>query len=525
MNAKQPSHVHRQSQDACEFGFDTPSRHPFFPESMRQAPPLDSFVETAPPSPRYALLLNPFYSKDPHGSFGKHVLTPSLALTALAGATPPHWRLEYWDENLLQGPPPHDPFPEVVGITVHLTFARRAFKLATWYRNRGARVILGGLHVQSCPDECAPYADALAIGDGSIVWPQILQDIEAGQLEPVYQGSYREPYRLCPSPRREIVSKRDFLTRCSLIATRGCHNRCNFCYQATKGVDMPYQMKDVEQVAAEFESSGEPYGVFTDNNLGSSKRYLADLCRALKPLDKIWSAAVTIDITDDPGLIREMALAGCTGVFVGFETVSAANLTDAGKKSPRPEDYTRRVNLFHRYGIAVNGSFVFGFDHDRPDCFERTIEWIESASLECATFHILTPYPGTPLFEKMKEEGRLLHENWDLYDTSHVVFQPRWMSPEQLQAGYEWSYRRLFSHVSILRRRPRELSQLPGYLAMCYLYKKSNRLWPWLIRHRLTHAVWAPFIELARRKHLRFRRRLEQGVEEGKTSVIVSPGV
>src|SRR3954468_19235402 len=136
------------------------------------------------PVPRTVLLVNPFYAKDVNASFGKHVLTPTLALTSLAGATPPGWKVRYWDENLLQGAPPDDPLPQVVGITVHLTFARRAYRLADWYRQQGCRVVLGGLHVLSCPDEALQYADAIAIGDGVQLWPQILEDIERDALRP-----------------------------------------------------------------------------------------------------------------------------------------------------------------------------------------------------------------------------------------------------------------------------------------------------------------------------------------------------
>src|SRR5271168_2132645 len=152
------------------------------PAPLREAPRLDPGVFPGAIQPKRALLINPFYPKDPHASFGKHVLTPSLALTSIAGATPPDWEVKYWDENLLQGPPPSEPFPQVVGITVHLTFAQRAYALAKWYRDRGARVVLGGLHVLSCPEEVAPHADALAIGEGVAIWPEILRDVEAGTL-------------------------------------------------------------------------------------------------------------------------------------------------------------------------------------------------------------------------------------------------------------------------------------------------------------------------------------------------------
>src|SRR6267143_772992 len=345
---------------------------------MTRPPVLDPAIPVGPIQARYALLINPFYPKDPNASFGKHVLTPTLALTSFAATTPAHWQLQYWDENLLDGRPPFRPMPEVVGITVHLTFARRAFELAQWYRSRGSKVVLGGLHVLSCPEECAAYADSLAVGDGVQLWPRLLADVEARCLQPKYAATYETDYREDPAPRRSILPRRSFLTTTSLIATRGCHNRCGFCYLATDGLRMPYRMRDPEQIAAEFLEAKQPYAVF-------------------------------IDITDDPTLIRAMAIAGCTGVFVGFESLTDDNLAAARKKSPKTADYARRVHMLHENGIQVNGSFVLGFDHDRKDVFARTAEWVEENRLECSTFHILTPYPATPLFKQMAAAGRLLH--------------------------------------------------------------------------------------------------------------------
>jgi radical SAM superfamily enzyme YgiQ (UPF0313 family) len=480
----------------------------YFPAVFQEAPALDERAPCEPVTPRTALLVNPFYPKDPHASFGKHVLTPSLALTSIAAATPAEWTVRYWDENLLQGPPPTDPFPEVVGITVHLTFAERSYALARYYRSRGAKVVLGGLHVLSCPEEVRPHADAIALGEGVTVWPEILADVARGTLKAEYRGDYRGSYGALPAPRRAILPRASFLTTASLIATRGCHNRCGFCYLSTDGLAMPYRVRGVEQVVEELVASDEPYAVFIDNNLGSRPDYLRALCRALRPVEKIWSAAVTIDVADDPTLVREMALAGCTGVFIGFESLTDDNLVDARKKTPKVHDYARRVRIFHDNGIQVNGSFVLGFDHDGPDTFVETIAWIEQNRLECATFHILTPYPGTPLYRQLKAEGRLLHENYALYDTAHVVFRPKRLSVEQLVDGYARCYEKLFSHGSIWRRRPSDPRAVPAYLGMSYLYKRSNRMWHFVIRHRLTHAVWSPMVEITRRRHLRFRERL-----------------
>jgi len=490
---------------------------------MLVAPRLDPAFRRRPIKPRYALLINPFYRKDPRASYSKHVLTPTLALTSIAGATPIHWGVRYWDENLLQGTPPRDPLPQVVGITVHLTFARRAYELAAWYRAQGSLVILGGLHVLSCPDEALLHADAIAIGDGVQVWPRILSDIESARLQTRYQADFSRPYALDPPARRAILPRASFLTTTSVIATRGCHNRCGFCYLSTEGLHMPYRMRKVEQVVAEITADNQPYAVFVDNNLGSRPGYLRELCAALQPLKIIWSAAVTIDITDDVTLVRDMALAGCTGVFVGFESLNEDNLSDSRKRTPAPQDYARRVATLHRYGIQVNGSFVLGFDHDGPDVFERTVAWIETNRLECATFHILTPYPGTPLFRRLESEGRILHRDWDKFDTAHVVFKPKLMSCEQLERGYAWCYEKLFSHRSIWKRRPTDRDAILAYMAMSYLYKRSNRFWHLLIKYRLTGAVWKPLIEHSRRRHLKLRARLEHG--SARASQCVSAGV
>ena len=507
--------------------FYQPRKPLWLPPEMASPPALPR-PNGRPPAPRTALLINQFYPKSPYCSFGKHVLTPSLALTSVAGATPTHWAVSYWDENLLQGPPPANPPPEVVGITVHLTFASRAYELARWYQAQGCKVVLGGLHVLSCAEEVAPHADAIALGDGVQLWPEILRDIENGRLRPRYEASYERSYDLDPPPRRDLLPRNSFLTTASLIATRGCHNRCGFCYLATDGLQMPYRVREAEDIRRQFEAERQPFAVFIDNNLGSKRGYLRELCRALRPARKIWSAAVTLDVTDEPALVREMALAGCTGVFIGFESLTDQNLADARKRTPKAEDYARRIRILHEHGIQVNGSFVVGFDGDRKDTFPALVQWIEANRMECATFHILTPYPGTPLFRQMEAEGRLLHRDWNKYDTSHVVFRPKNMTPEELLMGYDWLYRRLFSHASIWRRKPVEVAALPGYFAGCYLYKRSNRLWRFLIRHRLVHTVWRPLVEMTRLRHLAFRHRLEATPENQMSPApvpVTIPGV
>jgi radical SAM superfamily enzyme YgiQ (UPF0313 family) len=486
------------------------------PDPMRQAPILPPARPRRPVS-RQALLVHPFYAKDPRGSYGKHVLTPATTFPALAAATPPDWEVAMWDENLLQGPPPHDSVPAVVGLTVHLTFARRAIELARWFRARGSLVVMGGLHVEACPEELEPWADALSFGNGVGTWPRILADAAKGRLQPRYHAAF-EGFGAEPPLARAVLPSWAYLTPTSLVATRGCHNRCGFCFLSTKGLRVPRERRPVEDVARELAASPGGYGVFIDNNLGSDPAYLAQLCRALEPTGCIWSAAVSLDVTDHPALVRAMALAGCTGVFIGFESLEDGNLRAAGKRCPPAEDYARRVAVFHEVGIQVNASFVLGFDHDTPEVFQRVAAWVEDNRLECATYHILTPYPGTPLFQRMEAEGRLLHRDWSRYDTAHCVYRPRHMSPTQLEEGYAWLYRRTFSAASIWKRRPRDPGAVAPYLAQAWLYKKNNALWSQLIRTRQVHRAWAPLVELHRRRHLAGRARLAASVDPQASS-------
>ncbi len=483
----------------------------FLPAARQPDPMLHAPALTAPvpgsPRPRTALLVHPFYSKDPKGSYGKHVLTPATTFSALAGATPPDWTVSMWDENLLQGAPPTDLLPAVVGITVHLTFARRAIALARWFRARGSAVVMGGLHVQACPDELAPHADALSFGNGVDTWPRILADAAAGRLQPRYDGRF-DGFADEPPPDRSILPSWAYLTDSSVIATRGCHNRCGFCFLSTRGLRMPRENRPIADVVRELSTSSSGYGVFIDNNLGSDPEYLARLCRALEPTETIWSAAVSLDVTDRPELVRAMALAGCTGVFIGFESLTDTNLKRAGKRCPPADDYARRVRIFHDHGIQVNASFVLGFDHDTPDVFQRTASWVDDNRLECATYHILTPYPGTPLFRRMEAEGRILHRDWSRYDTANCVYQPRHMTPAQLEEGYAWLYRHTFSARSIWQRRPRDPVAAAPYLAQAWLYKKNNALWTRLIRARQVKRAWGPLVELQRRRHIAYRARL-----------------
>ncbi len=445
------------------------------------------------------LLLNPRYRRNPCSSAARHALTPSLALPTIAAATPDDWQVHLHDENLCWGEPPVSPVPDVVGISVHTAFACRAYELAARYRKLGSRVVLGGLHVTALPGEASRHADVVVAGEGASVWPEVLAGLRDGSLRDgvVIRGSFSSPaYRQSPWPRRDVLPEGAFLTRASIIATRGCPQRCGYCYLATRGVRAPYQKRSLQDILGEIDAIGERYVVFTDNNLMADASWGIELCRSLRSRDLLWSAAVTVDVARRPDLVREMAASGCQGVFIGLETLSDDNLRQQGKRTLPPSEYERAVALLHEHGIEVNGSFVFGFDHDDPDVFDRTLEFIVRHRLECATFHILTPYPGTPLFEDLERQGRILTRDWNQYDTAHAVFQPARMSPAQLEQGYRRVYRELYSWQNVLARRPPGAVRAGAYLAMTALYKKWDLLWKALVPMRMTHALWSPLVEL-----------------------------
>jgi len=468
------------------------------------------------------LLVNPRYHRNPCSSAGRHALTPALGLPLLAAATPSSYRVRFHDENLELFDAPLHPLPEVVGITVHTAFAHRAYELADRYRRHGVRVVLGGLHVTALPDEARFHADAVVVGDGVPVWADVLAGLRNGSLRggKVVRGSFAEPgYAAIPWPDRTILPRGAFLTNAAILATRGCTGRCGFCYMATRGLRCPYQQRPVEDVLAEIDAMGEPYVVFTDNNLMADLDYGRHLVQGLRQRSLIWSAALTVDAARDPQLVAEMGASGCQGVFIGLETLEDRNLAEQHKHTLPPSRYREAVRLFHDAGIQVNGSFVFGFDHDGPEVFDRTLHFIVEEHLECATFHILTPYPGTPLFESLEAQGRILTRDWSQYDTAHVVFRPARMSPDQLLAGYRQCYQRLYSWPTIFARRPSGLTRTAAYLLMTLLYKKWDGVFRATAPLRLTHGLWSPLVEIHRRMHLA-GRGLVAGQERDTLQVV-----
>lgn len=301
------------------------------------------------------------------------------------------------------------------------------------------------------PEEAAGYFDTIFIGEAESLWPQFLQDFKHGQTQPVYRSDHIHSLEHAPQAVKRLFHRRDF-TNGVLFATRGCPNHCDFCSLAVMYKNK-LRKRPVEAVAAEYASFKGKVIIFWDDNIAGDREYAKRLFKAITPYRKWWSSQASIHAGQDEEFLALAAESGCKQLFLGLESVSQASLNAVHKRFNPVEDYARIIARIHSYGIAVQAGIVFGFDCDRPQIFAETLDFIEQTGVQNATFNILTPFPGTPLFRKLEAQGRILSYDWDRYNSrADVVFQPRHMSADELLAGFRWANQRFYSLPGIVRR-------------------------------------------------------------------------
>lgn len=385
------------------------------------------------------------------GIFKKSLRYQPLTLTTLAALVPAELNVELQllDEGIADVPPDLD--ADLLGFTVITGTAPRAYELAAHFRRRGIAVVMGGPHVTLIPDDAAPHADAVVVGYAEDTWPQLLRDFVAGELKPRYEQAPTLDMANRPFPRRELLPSRHYLTNDVFEATRGCVHSCDFCVVPTAWGKKPYQ-KPVADVVADIRQHDARKLIFVDLNLVADRGYAKDLFTALIPLRLQWYGLATVLLADDPELLELAARSGCRGLLMGLESITPANLKQSRKVFNTPDDYARVVERLHAHGIALQGCFVFGLDHDEPDVFLKTAEFAVEAKIDLPRFAIVTPFPNTGLYQRLVAEGRLLTRNWELYDGQHVVFQPACMSVDELQRGTEAAWKHAYSLRSIARR-------------------------------------------------------------------------
>ncbi len=434
-------------------------------------------------------------AKSPYWRPIKYSLFPPLGLATLAGYLSDDDEVTLEDEHV-QTLDLEDS-PDLVAIEVYITSAHRAYELADHYRRRGAHVALGGLHVTALPHEAAQHADTIFLGPGEDTWPAFLADFRTGTPRSIYR-SIRRCLAGAPSPRRDLIRRRLYLVPNSIVVSRGCPHACDFCYKESFFAGgKSFYTQPVGEALAEIDGLPGRHLFFLDDNIFGNPRFAETLFEGMRGMGRLWQAAGTVQAVLTPGLVEQAVACGLRSLFIGFETLDQANLKAQHKLHNLQRDYDLAVRKLHDLGVMINGSFVFGMDEDDDSVFDRTVSWAVAQGIETATFHILTPYPGTALHRRMAAEQRITTEDWDLYDTRHAVFRPARMTAEALEAGYWQAYRDFYSWSNILEAAGTKEHPLARLRHLAYTggWKKFEPLWDLIIRAKRV-ADFVPLLEL-----------------------------
>ena len=412
----------------------------------------------------YVKLIQPRMIKRPMDTDLKTHMSPPLGLLTVLNVLRDKHHVKLENENIR--PVEFFDGPDIVGISVTVDTLPRAIEIAAEFRKRGIPVVAGGIHITTAPDAIPADAfDALCIGPAEGTWPRIMQDFEQGALKKIYRCDGRFTGAEIVSPAYDAIDKRDYLY-------------CDFCYNSCGG--HPYLTRPIEDVLRDIHTVGRRHIMFIDDNFAGNPAWTRKLLRAITPLNIRWNAAVSLNVALDTDLLDMMKCSGCEGLFIGFESVNEASIKGVHKGQNSLNRYEQAVRNIHDRGMMVNASFVFGLDGDTPDTFRNTLDWIIRNRIETVTSHIMTPYPGTVLYDRLRAEGRITTDDLSLYNTANVVFRPARMSAEELQSGYLWMYRQVYSFRNILRRMPEKPDQRAAYLMFNLLYRKFGRFSDWL---------------------------------------------
>ncbi|HVP79715.1 MAG TPA: radical SAM protein [Thermodesulfobacteriota bacterium] len=397
-------------------------------------------------------LIDPAY-QHPYISHSQKVIKDiwfaRLTLTALAALTPPEIEVKITDENV--DPIDFEEDVDLVGVTGMVMHAPRAYEIAQKFRQRGIPVIMGGPHASSLPFEAKEHADAVVIGEAENVWEELIEDYKKGCLKPFYRNENFCSMERLPFPRLDLLRKNAYMTVNCVQTTRGCPHQCDFCH-VTHFFGKTYRCRPVEEVVDEVERLDGEFVVFIDDNIAGNRRYAKELFTQLKPLKKKWASQASMTLTRDPELLKLAAESGCVSLFMGVESLSTENLKEVNKTFNRVSQFDEAMKALHDHDIMVLAGFIFGLDHDDEGVFERTLRFCERNRIELPTFFILTPLPGTALYQRMESEGRLLHKDWGQYNGATVVFKPKLMTEETLQRGFNWACKEGYSWNSIFKR-------------------------------------------------------------------------
>ncbi|MEK7828867.1 MAG: radical SAM protein, partial [Deltaproteobacteria bacterium] len=426
---------------------------------------------------RKLLLISPIASNSLMGG-DFYFRLPTLGLLKVAALTPPDWELKIIDEKVESLDLNEE--ADLVGITAMTTAVNRAYEIADNFRRRGIKVVMGGMHASKLPNEALQHCDSVVVGEAEGLWHSLLEDFKRGELNPVYRHTAFPPLSNLPIPDWKLYRDKKYLPVHFIETTRGCPHGCEFC-SVTNSFGGKFRNRPIDEVEREIQGL-KPFDgrfilknvvFFVDDNIISNKVYAKEFLRRIIPYNLKWLGQTSVNIVKDDEILDLCRKSGCVGFVIGFESLSKDNLSRMGKGFNKPDNYFDVIKKIHDYGIGIDGSFVFGFDCDDEGVFERTIEFTIKAKLEIGYFSILTPYPGTGLYDKLNSEDRIIDRNWSRYNTNNVVFKPKCMSPEKLLYGYYDALKQFHTYSSIYKRLWGTTSKWNFFLPMNLGFKQT----------------------------------------------------
>ena len=397
-----------------------------------------------------------------------------LTLTTLAALTPKDVNAEFTliDESI-QKVPKNKKF-DLVGISCMTGTAVGAYYWGDYFRSKKIPVVIGGVHATLCPEEAKQHADSVVTGFAELAWKELIYDFVAGRLKPKYIGAKGDISKL-PKPNRKLQRKLGYTIPYTVAATRGCGNKCGFC--AVHAANFGWGTRPIGDVIDDIRDIPNKRFTFNDVNLLHNREYALELLEAITPFKKIWGGLGMLSTANDEELLVALQKSGCHYLLTGFESANSSSLATISKPN-NVKQYKSNMKAFHAHGISIQGCFIFGLDNDKKDVFKQTVELVNELKIDIPRYALFTPYPGTKLFQIMEEKNRLLHKNWRHYDTQHVVFQPKHMTPQELDEGFIWAYHETFKLKNIkdrMKDSPHPLVSGVGNLAYRLYLKKLRR--------------------------------------------------
>ena len=419
-------------------------------------------------------LIQPAMIQRPMDTKLKTRMAPSLALLTLANLTPKEHEVIIENENVESIN--FDEKVDLVAITVTVDVMNRAIEIAKEFRKRSVKVVAGGIHITADPKGAYGYFDAICIGMAERIWQRILFDAQNDSLKEIYNDMLSISGQEIVSPDYDIIDNSKYLYTNIISTSRGCPFECDFCYNSSQSVHKAYINRPIEDVIREIKTLRTRHIMFIDDNFIGNPSWTKKFLAQIKPLGLKYNAAVTSNIIDMPDILDDLKESGCQSLFIGFESINDKAIDSVNKVQNSVGKYERLVEELHKRGIMINASFVFGLDEDDSSVFEKTLDWIVKNKIETVTSHILTPYPGTRLYENLHKQGRITDFDLSKYNTANVVYRPKNMTQEELYKGYLWIYKEVYSFKNIIKRLPSSKKQWISYLAFNLLYRRFGKL-------------------------------------------------